>query len=130
MSFPNIPNITASITISRNEALNLLLSSIAFEELGLSHIINAEGEKIQYALGLIPGLRHPASIADLLRINDSVRKTLDSVTKKEIVLQSKLQDIIDLMCDDWNQEYNHKKKIVTQIENQNKNINPDLGKTE
>ena len=128
MGFPNIPNITASITITRNEVLNLLLSSIAFEELGLSHIINAEGEKIQYALGLIPGLRHPASIADLLRINDSVRKTLDSVTKK-IVLQSKLQDIIDLMSDDWNHEYNSK-KIVNQIENQNKNINPDFGKTE
>jgi hypothetical protein len=56
MSFPNIPNVTPSICVSRDDALNLLLSSIAFEELGLSHIINAAGEKIQYALGLIPGL--------------------------------------------------------------------------
>lgn len=127
MSFPNIPNITASITITRDEVINLLLSSIAFEELGLSHIINAEGEKIQYALGLIPGLRQPASIHDLLKINDSVRKTLDSVTKKEMVLQSKLQNLIDLMSDDCNQEHHPKKKIVTRIENQNKkNIDPNL----
>ncbi|WP_349294158.1 hypothetical protein [Lysinibacillus sp. Bpr_S20] len=100
MSFPNIPNITASITITRDNVLNLLLASIAFEELGLSHIINAEGEKIQYALGLIPGLKHPSSITDLLNVNDSVRRTLDSVTKKELVLQSKLQNIIDLLMDE------------------------------
>ncbi|MFJ7732109.1 hypothetical protein ACIQXF_09465 [Lysinibacillus sp. NPDC097231] len=100
MSFPNIPNITASITITRDEVINLLLSSIAFEELGLSHIINAEGEKIQYALGLIPGLTQTASIPDLLSLNDSVRKTLDSVTRKELVLQSKLQNIVDLITGD------------------------------
>ena len=53
MSFPNIPDIDANIDISREEALNLLLASVAFEELGLAHIINAEGEKIQYLLGTL-----------------------------------------------------------------------------
>jgi hypothetical protein len=99
MSFPNIPNVTASITISRDDVLNLLIASIAFEELGLGHIINAEGEKIQYALGLIPGLTKPASIDDLLDINCDVRKTLDAVMKKEIVLQSKLQSVLDLIVE-------------------------------
>jgi hypothetical protein len=97
MSFPNIPNVTASITLCRDDVLNLLLSSIAFEELGLSHIINAEGEKIQYALGLIPGLTKSASIDDLLDVNDSVRRTLDTVMKKELVLQSKLQSVLDII---------------------------------
>lgn len=50
MSQANIPNITPSITISRDDALNLLLASIAIEELGMGHVINAEAEKIQYAL--------------------------------------------------------------------------------
>ncbi|MED0970837.1 hypothetical protein [Bacillus paramycoides] len=40
MSQANIPNITPTITLTREDAINLLLSSIALEELGLAHIIN------------------------------------------------------------------------------------------
>lgn len=46
MSLPNIPDIAPEISLNRCESINLLLSSIALEEIGLSHIINAEGEKI------------------------------------------------------------------------------------
>ncbi|MFD0051596.1 hypothetical protein ACFVHQ_20150 [Actinomycetes bacterium NPDC127524] len=46
MSFPNIPNVTPPISVTIGEAVNLLLASIAFEEPGLAHIINAEAEKI------------------------------------------------------------------------------------
>ncbi|MDR5658559.1 hypothetical protein RH915_03550 [Serpentinicella sp. ANB-PHB4] len=48
MSFPNIPDVTPEIDIDREDVINLLLASIAFEELGLAHIFNAEAEKIQY----------------------------------------------------------------------------------
>lgn len=48
MSLPNIPNITPKISLERCDTINLLLSSIALEEIGLSHILNAEGEKLQY----------------------------------------------------------------------------------
>ncbi|MFQ6341187.1 collagen-like protein, partial [Bacillus sp. AF62] len=53
MSQPNLPDITPDISLTREEAINLLLSSIAMQELGLAHIINAEGEKLQYALGTL-----------------------------------------------------------------------------
>lgn len=83
MSQSNIPNITPVITVSRDDAINLLLSSIAMEELGLSHIINAEGEKLQYVLGTLPGLTGPgATLSDLLLMNESVRSTLQDLTKK------------------------------------------------
>ena len=45
MSLPSFP--TADPPIQREDAVNQILSSIAMEELGLSHILNAEGEKLQ-----------------------------------------------------------------------------------
>ena len=95
MSQANIPNITPTITISRSDAINLLLSSIALEELGLAHIINAEAEKIQYALGTLPGLSPAATLDQILAVNDSVQDMMDLVIKKELLLDSKLKQIIN-----------------------------------
>ncbi|TQR46202.1 exosporium glycoprotein BclB-related protein [Paenibacillus popilliae] len=95
MSQSNIPNITPIISVTRDDAINLLLSSIALEELGLSHIINAEGEKIQFALGTLPGVTSPpATISDILLVNQSVRNTIQDLTKKEFLLQNKLDSIL------------------------------------
>ncbi|MGK5509973.1 collagen-like triple helix repeat-containing protein [Brevibacillus formosus] len=96
MSQANIPNITPTITVSRDDAINLLLTSIAIEELSLGHIIHAEAEKLQYAIGTLPGLTVPASVSDLLLVNASVRQTLQDVAKKEILLQSKLDNILSV----------------------------------
>ncbi|MFJ3387591.1 MULTISPECIES: collagen-like protein [unclassified Lysinibacillus] len=94
MSQANIPNITPSITITRDDALNLLLASIAIEELGLGHIINAEAEKIQYAVGTLPGLSVPATLNELLEVNASVQTTIQGLIKKELLLQTKLENIL------------------------------------
>ncbi|MGY8612375.1 BclA C-terminal domain-containing protein [Bacillus velezensis] len=97
MSQPNLPNITPVVTLSRDDTINLLLSSIAMEELGMAHILNAEGEKIQYALGTIPGLTGPpSSLEDILNLNESVRDTLDSLMKQELLLGSKLDSISNI----------------------------------
>ena len=93
MSEPNIPNISPTISITRDDAINLLLASIAMEELGLAHIVNAEGEKLQYALGTIPGLTTPASLEDILHVNDSVQDILELAIKKELLLDSKLKQV-------------------------------------
>ena len=42
MSLPSFPVVNPPI--EREDAVNQILSSIAMEELGLSHILNAEGE--------------------------------------------------------------------------------------
>lgn len=97
MSQPNLPNITPVVTHSRDDTIDLLLSSIAMEELGMAHILNAEGEKIQYALGTIPGLTGPpSSLTDILNLNESVRHTLDSLMKQAPLLGSKLDSITNI----------------------------------
>ncbi|MGL5379891.1 MAG: hypothetical protein ACRDBA_08205, partial [Clostridium sp.] len=53
MSMPNIPNINPEVNLEIKDTISMLLSSIALEEIGLSHIINAEAEKIQYAVGTL-----------------------------------------------------------------------------
>ncbi|MGH1288865.1 BclA C-terminal domain-containing protein [Bacillus toyonensis] len=98
MSQPNVPNITPTITLTRDDAINLLLSSIAFEELGLAHIVNAEGEKIQFALGTLPGMTGSnATLQDVLNVNKGVQSTLETVMKKELLLGSKLNKISDII---------------------------------
>lgn len=97
VSQPNLPNITPAISLSRDDAINLLLSSIAMEEIGLAHILNTEGEKLQYVLGTLPGLTPPtASFADVLSVNASVRDTLEAVSKQEFLLQSKLNNVTSI----------------------------------
>lgn len=92
MSQPNVPNITPTITLTRDDAVNLLLSSIAMEELGLAHIINAEGEKIQLALGTLPGLSGPpASMDQVMQVNRSAQAMLETIFRQEIILDSKLK---------------------------------------
>lgn len=59
MSYPNIPNISPTVTLTRDDVVNLIFSSIAMEELGLAHIINAQAENIQYALGTLAGVTGP-----------------------------------------------------------------------
>ncbi|MDE6997421.1 MAG: collagen-like protein, partial [Oscillospiraceae bacterium] len=75
MSQPNFPIIDPPLT--RDGSVNKIISSIAVEELGLSHILNAEGKKLQFVLGTLPGLSGGADITDVLNVNKSVRETLD-----------------------------------------------------
>lgn len=59
MSQPFFPHVTPGVTLNREDAIRLILASIAMEELGLSRILNAEGEKLQYVLGTLPGMTGP-----------------------------------------------------------------------
>jgi hypothetical protein len=95
MSQASIPNITPTISITIGQTVPLLLASIALEELALAHILNAEAEKIQFVLGtLTPGTPVP-TISDLLTINNSVNQTIQAVIKKEMLLQFKLENIVN-----------------------------------
>ncbi|WP_175574640.1 hypothetical protein [Syntrophomonas wolfei] len=63
----------------------------------MAHIINAEGEKLQAVLGTLPGLSVKAtSISGLLSVNREVRRVLQTLIKNQMLLQFKLEDIMDI----------------------------------
>ena len=94
MSLPSFPNIDPPV--QRENAVNQILSSIAMEELGLSHILNAEGEKLQYILGTLPGLSGPAAtVEDVLSANESVRNLLKTAVQNQLFLKSKMQGALE-----------------------------------
>lgn len=73
-------------TGSRTQAITDLIESIALQETALSHILNAEGEKMQAIISM-----EDVSTAELLELNRSVEQLIGSVTRLEIMLQSKLE---------------------------------------
>lgn len=94
MSQPTYPNIDPPL--ERDQVLNWIISSVASEELSLSHIINAEGEKLQFILGTQPGLTGgAATIQDALTTNESVRGTLEHLLNNQMMLNGKLAYALD-----------------------------------
>lgn len=98
MSLPNIPNIDPKVTLCSEEVYNLLMASIAMKGLGLSHLVNAEAEKVQFALGTLHAASDPACLDDIIKINDSVRKTLSGVMQTELILLMQLSTTIESYC--------------------------------
>lgn len=67
-----------------------LLSSIACMEAALSHVLNAEGEKLQKAVEVAD------EICALLEVNHSINQTITNITMLEQVLFAKLQVVLDI----------------------------------
>lgn len=100
MSMPNIPDIKPEIILKRKEVINLLLTSIALEEIGLSHIINAEAEKLQHVLK-----DRCLTINEALLINSSVDRMMRNIISNQMLLTFKLSDIMKLEEKDELSEY-------------------------
>jgi hypothetical protein len=76
--------------IDLDQALTNVIASIALEEAALSHILNAEGEKIQAAVAI------PTITADeLIGINNAVSEVMDAVSQIESALQEKLNVVMN-----------------------------------
>jgi hypothetical protein len=93
MSLPTFPFKPGELT--RDNAINLILTSIAMEEVGLSHIINAEGEKLQYMLGTLSGMTGSAATVDqVLQANESIHKILQTASYNQLFLSSKMENAL------------------------------------
>ena len=69
----------------RTQAITDLFTSVALQQAALSHILNAEGEKLQKILSL-DGLT-PETI---LRTNQSVESMVNSISNLEAILADKI----------------------------------------
>ncbi|MDO4534612.1 MAG: hypothetical protein Q4B63_02220 [Clostridium perfringens] len=91
MSAPKIERPQNSI--DKEQAISDIIESIALEETGLAHIINAEGEKIQRALQISENAN------DLISVNESVKDTLVNIIKMQMLLQFKLEEVSKIQGD-------------------------------
>lgn len=77
--------VIAGSDITRDQSVTDIVQSVALEQTALSHILNAEGEKIQRVVA-----DETITTTELLAANKSVESMVNSITKLEIILQSKL----------------------------------------
>ncbi|OEH84494.1 hypothetical protein BHU72_09820 [Desulfuribacillus stibiiarsenatis] len=92
MSMPEIPESKHRPTLK--QAVVDLLESIALEEIALSHIVNAEAEKVQAFIGGEADFPMCSSYEELIRFNRSVNQVLDTVLMKEWLLLKKLENVM------------------------------------
>jgi hypothetical protein len=78
--------------IQTDDALNCVIASIALQEAGLSHVMNAEGEKIQTVLA-IKGV----TIEQLTAMNDSAAKVIEYAGQLENHIEGKLKSVMDFL---------------------------------
>lgn len=80
-------------TGTRCQAITDIIESVALEQTALSHILNAEGTKLQTILaaaGVTP--------TQLLETNKSVKDMANAVSRLEMVLQLKLDMFSNCIC--------------------------------
>lgn len=94
-----MPVITPS-ECTRQQAVTDIITSVALVQTALSHILNAEGEKIQKVVA------DATDVKEILDINKSVKSTINAITRLEMLLQLKLEMFEDCLCE---RDHKHKK---------------------
>lgn len=76
--------------MTREEALTTIIAAIAMEELSLSHILNAESQKLQYIIE-----KSNASSQEVLAVNKSVTSLVETINQNQMLLKSKLERLLE-----------------------------------
>lgn len=75
------------------EAFTDILESIALEETGLAHILNAEGEKIQAIVKLLEA--REVTPREVIEFQKSVGKIIERTIKMQMLLEFKLETTVE-----------------------------------
>jgi len=93
MSMPAFPK--PESILSRDQAINAILASIAIEETAIGHVIEAESEKIQYVIERAKVSNCGcADMQKILEVNRSVANLIEKATAMQIVLKDKLATVL------------------------------------
>ena len=99
----SMPTLLAEIPdVGREDAISQIIATIAMEEIGLSHILNAEGEKIQFALGTLATnrpLTGTVTIDGLVALDNSVAAVLQAAAASMAALTYKLRVAVNAYVD-------------------------------
>lgn len=85
---------TTQVPVPRSQAITDLIASIALQQAALSHILNAEGEKVQKILSfdqITPEM--------VLQTNKSVESMVNSISNLEVILNDKIALFEGCICD-------------------------------
>lgn len=91
-----MPVIKPSST-TRSQSITDMIESVALEETALSHILNAEGEKLQKVIAM-----EDVTPEVLLATNKSVESMVSAISRLEMILHSKLSSFEGCLCEDRN----------------------------
>lgn len=89
MGLPTFPPLAGPAP--QAQIIDRLLETIAFEELALAAVVNAEAEKVQVLA--LAGIMGPVTPDELTAINESVARVLRKVEQKEEQLRRKLNRV-------------------------------------
>lgn len=78
----------------RSQAITDLIASIALQQAALSHILNAEGEKVQKILSF-----DQITPETVLQTNKSVESMVNSISNLEVILNDKIALFEGCICD-------------------------------
>jgi len=95
MSLPNIPDIDPKINLTFEDVINLLLASIAMEEISLSKLLEAEKDKILCVVNKCKG--KGSTLHEAKEINKSVADLIKNMIKLQMLLQFKLDSIKEIL---------------------------------
>ena len=93
MSMPYIPE--EKHRPVKQEVVVDLLKSIAMEETAISHILNAEAEKMQAFVGKNLDFPSCPSTQEIIKFNIQVFKLLDVIVMKEWLLLRKFENVME-----------------------------------
>ncbi|WP_294147292.1 hypothetical protein [uncultured Clostridium sp.] len=93
MSMPAFPD--KGIDITRDQAFNMILGSIALEEIALSHIMNAESEKLKHFFPAADGKPCACQCRELTELNRSISDVMENVTFNQMLLKRKMCCVLD-----------------------------------